>query len=212
MMTAEELLIHELAERAGVSVRTIRYYIEEGLLPQPNYEGKYSYYSPSFLDRLELIRRLKDSYLPLREIREILNSLTDSEVRQRLKMLSQPSPGLSEQLKAPQGRAKPGARALDYIDHVMDNQSKYRTKGTQEKPRPPFAQEPNIFFQEAMNQPAQSSAPRAQETWQRISLAPGVEIHLRKPVDPRTEHRLQQLLNFARKIFHTTDQEGSNER
>jgi DNA-binding transcriptional MerR regulator len=71
-MTTEELLIHELAEKAGVSVRTIRYYIEEGLLPPPTYEGKYSFYSTAYLDRLELIRRLKDSYLPLREIREIM--------------------------------------------------------------------------------------------------------------------------------------------
>ena len=60
IMTTEELLIHELAARAGISVRTIRYYIEEGLLPQPSYQGKYSYYTLNYLDRLELIRRLKE--------------------------------------------------------------------------------------------------------------------------------------------------------
>jgi DNA-binding transcriptional MerR regulator len=85
MMTTEELLIHELAERAGISVRTIRYYIEEGLLPQPSYQGKYSYYSKAYLDRLELIRRLKDSYLPLKEILSIMNSLSDEDVHRRLK-------------------------------------------------------------------------------------------------------------------------------
>ena len=84
-MTTEELLIHELAARAGISVRTIRYYIEEGLLPQPSYQGKYSYYTLNYLDRLELIRRLKESYLPLREIREIMTSLSDEEVRAKLK-------------------------------------------------------------------------------------------------------------------------------
>ena len=80
-MTQEELLIHELAEKAGVTVRTIRYYIEQGLLPEPKYQGRYSYYTLSFLDRLELIRRLKDSFLPLSEIREIMISLTDAEVQ-----------------------------------------------------------------------------------------------------------------------------------
>ncbi|MCL4562693.1 MAG: MerR family transcriptional regulator, partial [Chloroflexi bacterium] len=57
------LLIHELARRAGVSVRTIRYYIEEGLLPPPGNLGRYSLYGEEYLDRLELIRQLKAAYL-----------------------------------------------------------------------------------------------------------------------------------------------------
>ena len=38
-MTAEEYLIGELAKKADVSVRTIRYYISEGLLPSPQSRG-----------------------------------------------------------------------------------------------------------------------------------------------------------------------------
>ena len=77
-MEEEKFLIHELAEKAGVTVRTIRYYTNEGLLPQPEASGKYAYYSAAHLNRLELIRRMKDAYLPLREIRQTLVRLSDS--------------------------------------------------------------------------------------------------------------------------------------
>src|SRR5512136_2217946 len=107
-MVIEELLIHELAERAGISVRTIRYYIEEGLLPQPSYQGKYSYYSPSYLDRLELIRMLKESYLPLREIREIMNSLSDEEVKRKLLDSQASTPRFRNQPMPAQPNAQPG--------------------------------------------------------------------------------------------------------
>jgi DNA-binding transcriptional MerR regulator len=207
-MTTEELLIHELAERAGVSVRTIRYYIEEGLLPPPSYEGKYAYYTPRFLDRLELIRRLKDSYLPLREIREIMSSLTDEEVRRRLSELSLPSPRLSGQAKAARARTKPGSRALDYIDRVMDEQTKYRTKGTQEKNQPALDQDINSRFTAQIHQPSQFPAAPPEETWLRVTLAPGVELHLRRPTDPETESQIQQLINFTKRIFHNKSQGG----
>jgi len=182
-------------------VRTIRYYIEEGLLPQPRYEGRYSYYTLAFLDRLELIRRLKDTYLPLSEIREIMNSLTDQEVRRRLLQSPSPSPKFSKQPPAPQAKTKPGTRALEYIDRVMDEQNIYRTKGTKEKSLPAAEHEPHPLFRTAIVQPAPTPTP-AEETWQRIQLAPGVELHLRSPLDRTIEKQVQQMIYLARQIFH----------
>ncbi len=65
----------ELAAAAGVSVRTVRYYIAEGLLPPPEGGGPRAAYTPDHLDRLRLIGRLKAAYLPLREIRRRLRGL-----------------------------------------------------------------------------------------------------------------------------------------
>jgi DNA-binding transcriptional MerR regulator len=61
-MSPEEYPIRELAERAGVSVRTVRYYIQEGLLPAPDTQGRFASYTEEHLDRLELIRRLKEAF------------------------------------------------------------------------------------------------------------------------------------------------------
>jgi DNA-binding transcriptional MerR regulator len=71
--------ISELANSANVSVRTVRYYIGEGLLPPAVNAGAGSYYTGNHLDRLRLIAKMKEGYLPLREIRKQLADL-DGEV------------------------------------------------------------------------------------------------------------------------------------
>lgn len=71
----EHWRIGELAARAGVSVATIKYYIREGLLPPPPVKtGRtMGYYDQAYLERLTLIRRLRDEhFLPLRAIRALL--------------------------------------------------------------------------------------------------------------------------------------------
>jgi DNA-binding transcriptional MerR regulator len=67
--------IGELAQRARVTVRTVRYYIEEGLLPMPPMRGKYGDFDESYLQRLRLVRNLKDERLSLSAIRERLEEM-----------------------------------------------------------------------------------------------------------------------------------------
>src|SRR4051794_37611312 len=64
----------ELADRAGVSVRTVRYYIQQGLLQEPAGRGPGAHYTEEHLDRLLLIKRLQKEHLPLPEIRKAINS------------------------------------------------------------------------------------------------------------------------------------------
>jgi DNA-binding transcriptional MerR regulator len=78
------LSIEELAERAGVSVRTVRYYIGEGLLTGPANRGKYASYDEDHLARLRLIRRLVDQHVPLADVRERLAHLSLDEVQSLL--------------------------------------------------------------------------------------------------------------------------------
>ncbi len=56
--TAELLTIDQLADRCGVSVRTIRFYAGKGLLPPPRLRGRLGLYGPDHLARLELISEL----------------------------------------------------------------------------------------------------------------------------------------------------------
>jgi hypothetical protein len=64
--------IGKLAKLSGVTVRTIRYYIEEGLLPPPPTRGKYGDFDESYLPRLQLILKLKEERLTIQAIRERL--------------------------------------------------------------------------------------------------------------------------------------------
>lgn len=70
------LKISELAKRAGVSPPTIKHYLNEGLLPKPVKTGKtMSYYDPSCVDRIKLIKKLqKEKFLPLEMIKRVLDS------------------------------------------------------------------------------------------------------------------------------------------
>lgn len=76
----EGLRIGELAAAAGVSIATVKYYIREGLLPPPPVKtGRtMAYYDAAYLERLKLIRRLReDSYFPIKVIKAILAEWAD---------------------------------------------------------------------------------------------------------------------------------------
>jgi DNA-binding transcriptional MerR regulator len=65
--------IDELAQRASVPTRTIRYYTQQGLLLSPKLRGRVGYYDENHLDRLRLIKELQEKrYLPLAVIRSIV--------------------------------------------------------------------------------------------------------------------------------------------
>ena len=63
------LKIDELAERGGVTRRTVRYYVSSGLLPAP---GSGAAYGQEHLDALTAIKRLQSEGLSLRAIGERL--------------------------------------------------------------------------------------------------------------------------------------------
>jgi DNA-binding transcriptional MerR regulator len=66
----------ELARASGVSRDTIHYYLREGLLPKPTKGGRtVAYYDDSHLERLRLIRRLREEkYLPVAVIRRLFEA------------------------------------------------------------------------------------------------------------------------------------------
>lgn len=68
--------IGEVAERTGLSLRTIRYYEEMGLVrPSARSHGGFRLYSESDIARLELVRRMKPLDFTLEEVRDVLQTL-----------------------------------------------------------------------------------------------------------------------------------------
>lgn len=142
------LRLADLTRAAGVSVRTVRYYIAEGLLPPPAGGGPRSHYTAAHLDRLRLIARLKADFLPLKEIRRRLAGLDDADVRRVLaadrsdraaatpvddaaayldRILGPPSgrssPALLPSTPPPAGFAEPSAPRLDVRGQLGDAES-----------------------------------------------------------------------------------------
>ena len=67
-----EYKVSELAQKAGVTKRTIHYYISKGLLMPPEGSGVASVYNDEHLNRILLIKKLQAEYMPLNKIREYI--------------------------------------------------------------------------------------------------------------------------------------------
>ena len=197
MLDNKRYLINELAKLSKTTVRTIRYYTSEGLLPQPDSDGKYAYYDENHKNRLDLILRMKAAYLPLKEIRQIMLSLSDEQVTQRL--MEQVSTEKEEGVKRSEspGREKKGSEALNYISNILETQTRYRTNELISKKSALQNQKTISYSQSPL-----PLDPSDIENWQRIILSPGVELQLRYPADTETNNRVQQLITYAKKIFN----------
>jgi DNA-binding transcriptional MerR regulator len=68
----DELTIDELAARTGTTVRTVRFYASEGLLPPPQRRGRLAYYGPAHRMRLDLVHTLQEHGYTLAAVERVL--------------------------------------------------------------------------------------------------------------------------------------------
>jgi len=170
--------ITTIAGATGVTPRTIRYYVQQGLLPSPSKRGPGANYDRSLIDRLQLIKRLQREHLPLAEIRNQLESLDDNGVRQALGGL--PELPLQESTVA-------------YVRSVLSRGERY---GKAPEDGPLFtgnAEEPEALM---MPKPAATKS-----TWERVRLSRDVELHIRRPLTRERNKLVDRLLDAAKNIF-----------
>jgi DNA-binding transcriptional MerR regulator len=168
----------ELATSAGVTARTIRYYVQQGLLPSPPTRGPGTRYDQSHLDRLQLIKQLQRQHLPLAEIRRRLESLDDEAVRDLVVTTAE--------------QRMPSSSALDYVREVLSSNPV----------APAPAAVPAMLARSAipgLSDAVPSTPTRSQ--WDRVVLAPDVELHVRRPLSREQNRRVERLLDSARLIF-----------
>jgi MerR family copper efflux transcriptional regulator len=94
--------IGELAQKAGVTARTIRYYEELGILSTPRRpQARHRRYSQKDLLHLQRVQQLKEYGLTLGEIREIfaLSRQDPSGEKSRLRLLTRYREKLREAMK-----------------------------------------------------------------------------------------------------------------
>jgi DNA-binding transcriptional MerR regulator len=71
-METKQYTIEDLCELTGLSRRTIRYYVQEGLIEPPAGRGRGGFYFDSQLDKLLKIKSLQDKGLRLSAILPVL--------------------------------------------------------------------------------------------------------------------------------------------
>ena len=83
----ESLTIGRLARVAGMSVETIRYYQQRGLLPVPASEGSFRQYPVALTSRIHFIKRAQELGFSLDEITELLR-LEDGANRSSIRRIA----------------------------------------------------------------------------------------------------------------------------
>jgi DNA-binding transcriptional MerR regulator len=189
MIEAKKFLIGELASRAGVTPRTIRYYTSEGLLPDPELTDNRNYYTQAHVDRLELIDRLKRRYLPLQEIKHILENSSPADIHKLLEMQD----AFGENATRAPGLVKENSSAQDYIDWLTTQPAWNSAKGT--LPSRGHHKTPAALPQSNTRQPTGA------ETWTHLALAPGVELHFIEGLDAKTTRQVEELVRFGRQLL-----------
>jgi DNA-binding transcriptional MerR regulator len=85
------LKMKDLASATGVNPGTIRYYIQEGLLPPPvkTYKNM-AYYNEDYIERIRTIKRLqKARFLPLEVIKTLIEDMDFTDDADHLKILKE---------------------------------------------------------------------------------------------------------------------------
>jgi DNA-binding transcriptional MerR regulator len=169
----ESIDLLELSDKAQVSPRTIRYYIQQGLIPAPEARGPGAHYGPEHVDRLKLIKLLQREHLPLSEIRRRIEKLSPEEVRGILE---------TEPKRAP-------TSATEYVRRVL-------SEGSSIMKAPEM---PSLSIRETR---PPKPPPIARSQWEHFTLAPDVELHVRRPGTREENRRIERLLEAAREIFN----------
>ncbi len=101
----EGLTLEELKDQSGVTPRTIRYYMLNGLLAGPTGAGSAARYPPGHVPRLRAIRLLQDDGRQLAAIRAELDAVSDDDL-----LAGRWRPNLSS------ARASPGVQGRLFAD------------------------------------------------------------------------------------------------
>ncbi len=196
--------LDDLCALAGVTVRTVRYYIGEGLLPPPTGHGTNARYTQEHLDRLQVIGAMKERYLPLRQIRRALDAMSDRELRETAEGIRQiavddgdiessttdaidepPAPDYAPARLAAMAMPPERSSAADYIADVLERDQPSRPRVGRGRARPP-APEPEA------------------KTWRRVPITGEAELLIEEETYTRRREQIESLVAWAQRILNGT--------
>lgn len=207
------LSLQELSEQTGVEQRTIRSYVERGLLPGPESLGRGARYPVEALDRLRVMQLLRDANrdLTLDQVRVLLQSLSPAQLadiasgRQRIA-------GVIDTDAQPAGRGD----ALAYLQALRAN-AKTARRARPPAPTPTLtARESTPAYAPNAQMSALADAARAlaalagatppargvrAEAWLRIPVTPDIELSVRAVYGEEEVAQLHRIGDALRQLL-----------
>ena len=214
-MASEKYTVSELERESGVKARTIRKYIQMGLVPQAETRGPGAGYTDDHLARLKVVERLrtKSSSLTLDRIRLILQQLSPGDIeavasnQTQIEALIDIEPPESTALEYIRSvRSQP----VDAVEHVslanMISEPSSPEHPAIKKIRDSKTTKQTTVEQivEAMEQlSGRRSSPRSvkKETWRRIEITPDIELSIRGEFDDDQQAQFYRIADLLRYLL-----------
>ena len=150
--------------------RTIRYYMAEGLIQTPGEkQGTASLFGYLNLLQLLTVKKLQAEHLPIRKIRELVAGKNEQELETLLGIGS---------TSAKRSR---DTEAKRYLESLL-------TPVPASAPAPPA---------QSLKESAAPPAAQIDQSWQRVEIEPGLELHIRSDYSPPASARTRSLLEKA---------------
>lgn len=199
-MADDDYSLTDLSDATGIEARTIRSYIERGLLPGAHTRGRGAGYSAEHLTRLQVIQAFRRARpnLALSEIRIVLQGLAPEQIRnlangsiiaaaQAIEASASTDDDDSDEIAPPADMEHP--RTIDWEESAKN------WTGAERLVR--VLREISGFT---------PIAPTSRiESWQRVSITPDIEISFRAEFDANQTAAFRELADLLRHLLQRTD-------
>lgn len=202
-MNKDGITINELSKMANVTIRTIRFYTDEGVLDEPAGRDRYARYTRRHYLQLSAAKTLKAMFLPLRVIRDRIASLNDHE----LEALAGPVPAdvetrFAEAEHSHMALAESSVFVLNQVRNAPISQRTMRYAPV----RPPREQ---YDFDDELSAPLSQIHPSlltrtvapssTSDVWHRIAVSANIELHVREEAMQEEAGEIRRILATLRK-------------
>jgi DNA-binding transcriptional MerR regulator len=201
-MNATTYTLEELAEETGIEARTIRSYIEKGLLPSSQSRGRGAAYLPEHLVRLRVIKMLRRAWpnLSLADIRIRLQQLTLEDIQAlsegRIAAAPTPIPG------GPSDEAQ--IAGDDDLDDELENDAALSEPTPSTSRRLAGAERLVHALRQVTGHIAAAPAAKV-EAWQRITITEDIELSVRAGFSETQLVAFRQLADLLRDALTRAD-------
>jgi len=192
--------LNDLADAVGIETRTIRSYIERGLLPGAETLGRAASYSKEHLSRLQVIKSLRRARpnIALSEIRIVLQGLNPEQIH------SLASGSIIAAAHAIDGSKQ--SEATDTADVVDNDDSETpRTIDWELSAAKLTGAERVVRLLREVSGLTPPKSTSKVEGWQRIAVTPDVELSVRAEFDANQLAAFRELADLLRHLLQHTE-------
>ena len=200
------MTVKEVSDLTGVSIRTLHYYDQLGLLPAAGHtDSGYRLYDDAALERLQQILLFRELEFPLKDIQRILtNSAFDRQkaLAQQIELLTLKKQHLESLISLAQKTLTTGGTYMDFTAFDTQKIQEYTKQAKQQWGATSAYKE---FEQKTAHQTAQEAADMGSRLMEILAVFGGMQH--KSPAAPAVQTQVKALQAFITEHYYTCTKE-----